>query len=530
MRRTLLLVGFLTVIGASIYGTHIVDGGYYYDDWRSVARSPAVIPGGLGESIEINMTKEGFRPVSALYRALLWGSPIGLHMGWNLGIALIWAIVFSTLLHRLLRELDMATWDATAITALVLIYPHADSTRLWVSGNTILVNGSIVIVGQLVALHGLRSERVRSQVGWHALAVSLFLLAVFFSETAAPLIVLTGVLYAWRGTWRQAVLRSAVDVVVVCAAALYMLSNTIIPASPRTVEALASRVKQITTQAMDLLSITAFPPAGPQRWIVVVMAIIAVIAAVGCVMPRWRSSDWRARLIPWIATCGAGLLIAAAAYSVYVPADPYYGPMLLGVGNRVNGIAAVGLILITYGTIRLATEIACCRIRRASDCAIAVTLLAACGVGAGYAHETRNNAADWDRAYLAQTHILALVNERIPDPEDETHIFTYAHPLWQALGVPIFAAPWDLNGAVRFIYRNETLRGTPLNPEASLACGRLGLSPTGVGTEDIDVTPYGKAAFLSVDQQQVFHVGSRADCDAMNSRLEAGRHVPAVAS
>jgi hypothetical protein len=133
------LAALLVVVGLA-FGGHALHGGYYLDDWKSLELSQHLGGGGISGSISRHWDYSGFRPVSSLYRALIWSSPLGTHMRWNIAFALFSAAGMSVLLYAALRAVRMARIDAVAIVVLVVACPLADSTRLWVSASLASMN------------------------------------------------------------------------------------------------------------------------------------------------------------------------------------------------------------------------------------------------------------------------------------------------------------------------------------------------------------------------------------------------------
>ena len=232
----------LVVLAAIAYGSHVLHGGYHLDDWLALELSHHLGGGGVVSGIERQWNYSGFRPVSSIYRALVWDSPLGTHMRANLAAAALAAVAMCLLLFAVLRDLRFSRIDAGAIAALVLVSPLASSTRLWISASTASVNIAIYLIGLLLALRGLRAETPRARFAWHGGAAAAYFASVMFAETTAAIVVATGLLYwALRG-FRAARARAAVDTALALVGVAWIQAhNTLTPRSATGIEALWSR-------------------------------------------------------------------------------------------------------------------------------------------------------------------------------------------------------------------------------------------------------------------------------------------------
>lgn len=119
-------------------------------------------------------------------------------------------VLTSAAFYGLLRALRLRRLDAGALAALALLFPASDSTRLWLGAGAVNLSILLVLLGALLALHGLRQPGKRAAV-LHAGAVVLYLLGLMTYEAVAPAILVSGLLYRLRSPWRSALPRWAVD-------------------------------------------------------------------------------------------------------------------------------------------------------------------------------------------------------------------------------------------------------------------------------------------------------------------------------
>ena len=198
-------------------------------------------------------------------------------------------------------------------------------------------------------------------------------------------------------------------------------------------------------------------PAEPSRPVVVAVCL----AAAGLVALGWRSGR-RGHA----ALCLAGAAVTAIALLMLVPSADL-SPGLPGQHNRGNLAAAIGYAALAYGLIVLAVELAGRGRRGATAVAVALGLV----VALGSVVQLRRDTAPWADARTAQERILDAVGR----PPAGATVLTVRAPVEAAPGVPVFAAVWDLRGALRLRYSDPTLRAYPVLPGSRLRCGRSGL-------------------------------------------------------
>ena len=96
------------------------------------------------------------------------------------------------------------------------------------------------------------------------------------------------------------------------------------------------------------------------------------------------SSIARAELERWLAIAGAGAVIAAAAWSVYVPASDHYSPTPLGTVNRINAPAAIGIAILLYSCLMLLARMLVRLLRLPAAAAGLLNAAATLALGAAY--------------------------------------------------------------------------------------------------------------------------------------------------
>lgn len=500
---------FLALVGILAYLPHLLHGGLYMDDWFDAAGAlhPPGGPG-LGNSISFfNSMLSSCRPVLILFIPLkylvLGTSPHAL-----LALALALALLVAILAYSVLRLLGVPWYHAGLLAALTLVYPWFDSTRFWESASPITLALLFALGGFWVALVALDKGSWRL----HICASLLYLLSMLSYEITLPLIACAGIVYTLRSSWRDARWRWALDLIMVVIAGGWTETHT-----PRTVSTLSGdldHARQIVTAGGELLGRSLFD-LGPQPQTALSLSALALAGVAGVaavLLSRHRPAirrGWGMR--NWLIMFAAGIVIAALGWVIFVPADPYYTPTIYGVSNRVNGAAGLGLILAVYAALGIAGTLIGAALRRGPAPAIALTLILGVGLGATYVHVLERHAGIWRDAYEAEKNESDSIKAAFPSLPAETTLFVSGVPAYQALGVPIFAALWDLDGRVKLLYGDESVRAYPITEQIHPTC-----EAEGIGIEadpTIPLAPYGTARLLDAQSGATATPRNRAACE-----------------
>ena len=507
----------LSAVAVVAFGSHVLHGSFYYDDWANSAKTH--LAGGYGNALRTFWELTGYRPLLAWYVPTLHevlGSNIGLHLAW----ATAAAVAMSAGLYALLTEVGMARLHAVTISALVLVFPFSDATRFWATSATAHLTAALWMAGLVVALRAFDAGRTRrSARRLHALSVCLYLASLLLYELPATLMLGGGALYLLRAGWRRGLTRWAVDVAVIAPTLAYILTTSTIDTAPGG----AGRVEHarlILDQGWRIMASAAWPFATVSRGVVTVVAGLVLAVSAGLLRRLARGDPLRAVLARWLVFASGGFVATWTAWAVFVPGHPYYSPGTQGVGNRVNVLAAIGIVVLLYSLIVIAVAVVGRALGLGGSVAPLVAWAAALVVGASYLAHVRTDARAWDAAARAQERTLAVLEAKLPAPEPGSVIWTFGGALWQGPGIPIFASSWDLNGAVQLAYDDPTLRGYPAQPLTKFACGPDEISP--VNAAGSPPSPYGKAYFVDVVSGQVDRLTDPEDCRAAAARFKPG--------
>ena len=514
------MAGLLLVAGMLTYGPHIVEGGFVVDDWAhaSVVARPST---SVRDVLAIFWEGTSYRPVLVGYVPAtfsVFGTETWAHHTWSLVLA-IWA---SASLYAVLRRVSFPPLHAALVALLTLLFPWSDSIRLWATASHVSLSIALALTGILLALRGLdvgaRSRRAGR--AYHCVACVFYGLSVLTYEATAAALLLTGALYLTRAGWTTVRVRWTADVAVVLAALAWNITHADRWGRPTLAEML-EHAKLNADSGATLLAHAAFPfsSVGLPVALWCVVAVCVVAGAVRVLGPDER--DLRSTLSRWLRVAAAGLLIVVVSWALFVPTSAYYHPGQPGIGNRVNAVAAIGVVLVVYAAAVLATTLLARLLPYRRNLAIAMSSCLAAICAIGYADRTRMDQQSWARAARAADGVIAAVKEAVPNPVRGSTIYTFGHPGSERQGIPIFARA-DLVGAVRLAYDDQFLIGLPVLEGTAIDCHRTGLTPVGEVWTKQHGARYGKAYFVDVPSSTGQRIDSRETCAAALSQFGPG--------
>ena len=518
MREVLLAWVVLAGVAALAFFPHIRHGGFYSDDWSNGALSLLPPDGpGFGHAISAFADLTIYRPVLVIYVPLTY-AVFGLHMHMHLLWAALLALCIAGLLYAVLRTLGIPWIHALAIAALTLLFPWFDSVRLWVTATQLSLSISFFLAGLWIALAGLS----RGSWRWHVGAVFLYLLSILTYEITLPLVAAIGLLYVVRVGWTKARARWAVDIGAAIAAGIWVSLHTERSASG--LSGAISHLGKIITNGGTLFG-RSLLPLGPQRTTLALLVFTLVLVAGFAVYLRGREGSggeapWG--LGSWLLLAVGGVMVAAVGWVAFIPADPYYTPSIYGVTNRVNGLSGLGLVIAAYGACGIVGSLMG-RIRSGAPgtLALAVTLLLAAILGASYASVLHRHIGIWNSAYAAERAGLNELQQHYPNMPAGSTLFVAGYPAYQAPGVPIMSANWDVDGMVELEYDDNSLDAFPIIEGTKLACRSSGVGLAGEGASET-VAPYGTARLLNLATGKSARPLNRSECLAAAEKYPPG--------
>ena len=505
-----------------LLGGHVIHGGFYYDDWkvRSVAHF-----GGFGSTLDFTLDVNNRRPVGNLWTSTIF-TVLGGHARAYLALALCLHLALCGLLYGILRQLGFSWLQAVAGSALLLLFPGSDSTWLWATAAQMTLSVVFLLAGLLLGLSAVTATGRRSSLLKIA-AIVMYASAVLTYELVAPAAMAAGALYLVRAPRRRAVRAWAVDVVSLSVVIVIFTLRLFSILPGKDVHATLSRSKWaeharlLFEQGHTLLARSIVPFGDPSDGIVFAVAAAVVVASLAFLARLPSEHQLRSSLRRWLILAAVGLALLPIGWVLLIPSDLYYVPLQVGVGNRINVVAAMGCVLVALALAGLVGTLAA-RVRpEARGISSVVTMILAAVVAVGYAHDAARDQDSWRAATTAQNGILRSLSALLPRPERSSTVLTVGAPLFTAPGVPIFAAAWDLDGAVKLRYDDSSLSAHPISPGSAFAC-RAGGFAFRAPYAKTQVIPLRRAVVVDLARSRVAAVQSPRACTRVVTALRAG--------
>jgi hypothetical protein len=495
-------LGLLTLLVCLV---HIRHGGFYYDDWGVVALGRFPPPGGLLHGLWLDY---GQRPGQVLYYAGL-DEALGVHAAPRLALAAAMVVVQAMCLYALLRRLGLAGRHAGVIATLSLTFPFSDSVWLW--GILSLTSFAIVaaLLGVNLGLRAFESSGGRA-LALHVASLVLYVVSVASYEVFAVAGCLVGLLYVRAVGFARARWRWVLDVAAIGATLAF--TRTVLPvdvATPSRAQSLAGMAGHaglIVGRGAQLAGAAVLPFGGAWQWVGVVL--LAGVLGAAAVLRRHLpiGEGVRAELGRWLAIAGAGVLVALAAWAVYVPAPDHYSPTALGTVNRMNAGAAIGIVILVYSCIVLLMRMLALCVRWGGSVAALGATALALALGGAYVRQSTADARAWDAAAADQRRLLADVHAALPRLPQAAVVYAFDAPQTVGPGIPVLNTTLDLTSAMRIAYSSPTLVGIPVVGKASVACGSKGPLAGEVGGA------YGSSYVVDIGSRHAVRLISRTQC------------------
>jgi hypothetical protein len=523
----------LTVVGLVYFGSHATAGGFLMDDWSNAAKSRY-----LASCCHVGQTGSGAGWPSQFHNMLNdgpagyhLGLPVvvpvvhflfGVHMGLHLLLAIMLGVGMSFAAYLLMRAVGLEPLPSGVIAALALVFPWADSLRLWAMAGFNQIAVILWVAGVFAAFRGLRARGTARAAAWHALALAVYALGILMYELVGGLVAASFVFYLLRGAnWRQALVRVPVDGVCAYLALTYVKNNTL----PRPILSVSETIEhagQIAEQSFTLLALATFPFGQPSRNIVVGLIVLALLAGV---VAWWRlpaGDPVRERVRRWLVVTVAGAAVVAAGYVTLAPA--HYGtPLDVGIENRLNMVSAFGYAAILYAAASIAGLLIATRWRRpalAPALAVGLSLL----VAIGYFARIDTSKEQYAAAYEEGQRVLdGISSATAGQPKQGSVTFVFGNADFIAPGVPVFAWIWDLTPAVKVHFQDPSLAAFPMLPGTTFKCEEDRMFPeSSFGTGPGEAAGYGNAYFVDAPSGKGELITSRKHCEEAKERYEPG--------
>jgi hypothetical protein len=512
-RADLLAAGGLLLLTLALYLPYATKAGWFLDDW-SIYSEEKGIDGSYWDRMSQCMGKiPGGRKPACLYHVTEWSLFSNHHWAYHLA-SIFFLVAIAWLLYAILRRARLGRpWSLLAAAA-VIVFPGADSTRLWPVASI----GQYVIVLQLssllLVLVALGKPAGRRRKILNVAAALLALLAMSTYEIVVPLVALQGFVYLVVFRDRSAVLRWMLDLGLVLAFVLYRLILAPVDSeallTPRTSGELLSRVGTLLLGAWHSWH-SLYAPGG----LLLVIGAIVVAAVAATIF----SPVLRARLTAWWLLLGAAAVAAGACALVFLTAEDTYVPMVFSTYNRVNLPGTIPYVLAAIAVLGLLFEI----VRHLSPWTfagpVAVAMVAAAIVG----HQlsvSDEHQEEWLNSWSIQKETIPALRAAMRTVPTGARVFGFDTPQWERDWIPVLVQTWNLRGLIAY--------ETPVHPNYAspfhegLACERRGVAETRrvvAGYDDRAHPVY----FASPSRGRSVRVQSRAECRRL---VKAWGYVP----
>jgi hypothetical protein len=269
------------------------------------------------------------------------------------------------------------------------------------------------------------------------------------------------------------------------------------------------------------------------------VSLVLILASVLLVLRLGRDDPLRRELRRWLVTASAGALAVGAGYVIFVgSSDTFYMPLRPGFGNRTNAAAAIGYCVLLYSLAMLAGLLLAkgvAVLRRATPStgwASAFAVGVAAVLATVWVVEVNDDRRAWGRAQVLQVQTLDVLRT-LPAPPSGSTVYTFGIPGETAPLVITFVGYWDLTGAVRLLWDDQSLRAvpsstvqrdTPGNSQGDwgIGCGGNAAEPRGYQWSPKDASAYGRTLFVDIPSGRHEVIRSERQCNAAVTRYLLG--------
>lgn len=455
---------FIGASAAALYLPAVFGLGFYYDDWLLQATFDDAASSSWRDLFAACRDVEpAGRPGGCVYHAtvykLLGDSPAAYHV-----LSIVLLAVSTFLLFLLLRRCRMPAWPALLVGLLYVVYPGSDSTRLWPTAVGAQYIIGAFFGGVLLGIAAIQAKGARKAL-LHAASLALFVLLAFTYEVVLALVAVSGAFY-WLATrdLRRSLLRGGADMALSAVFIAYRLFVAPVHEDSGFVEARSSgawahRLRVVLEGGWHSWQ-SLFAP-----W--AVTGIVVLVAVVVVATVAYRDPSARRLVLAWGAVAIGGLAFAALALLPYLPANDAYVPDPSSLFNRLNVAAAPAYCVVFVGLVMMLWH----ALRRLAHPALAAGAAAAMLLPTAvhqvdFAARSREAYAE---SWTASKKAVAGLERAAPQLPEDASVVTFGHPIWERGFIPVFAAGWDVRGAIDLRTHVDPPQAVPFVSSAS--CG-----------------------------------------------------------
>jgi hypothetical protein len=504
-RRELLVPLGLLALSLALYLPYVLKAGWYYDDWKLGSTFKLAGSNWSSQFEACTHYVAGGREVSCLYVVPEWHLFGGHHHAFALfSVVLLFAMAWMVYLILCRCRLPWG-WAALA-SALLVLFPADDSTRLWAAASYGEYVIALELAGVLLALRALRLQSGRLRWLVHGFSLLLMALAMTTYEIVLPLVALNGLVYWAARRNRPAIRRGLVDLGLAFAFLVYRLAIDPPSASEgivehRTIGGNITRGKNLIEAAWKTWHAT-FAPGTLATVAIVAFVLLAIALALIDV-------ETRRRLRYWLAFLAVSLVVGLAGTLVFQTANDFYLPATGSTVNRVVLPGSIAYVCIFVALLGIAFEL----VRRYTSRTWAATAVVLFLVALSGWHQLRMSTAHkqhWEASWVEQEKALAGYDKAVRGLPDQSRIIGFGVANYEPEFVPIFAASWDLDGALEYTTDLRPSIVIPMPGLTTMPCGADAVTPEGV--EPLPYKVPGQPLYFINGDGTAIHVDSQAKC------------------
>jgi hypothetical protein len=526
-RERLLAFALALIVAVIAFEPRFKVGGFNADDWADYAAFKFPQSAGFHSAIGALESAAGSRVGHMLYWYVSF-SLFGNHSKLYTASAALLAVLLAFSVYLLLRELRFSIGQSLAMMVLTIVAPSVETMRFWFTVGGLQICLALFCLGLMLALRAFAAPR-EQRLRLHAASWGLYLASAVYAETALPLMVVCVLVYLTRASLVSSLRRWGFDMVIVVggyiATLLFVNSHAGFGKLPSSMW--LEHANLIAGQALTIFTKMLGPLSANDRTLG--LAGVGVLATACFVL--WRrgniTANSRRELQRWGFTFLVCLAAIIAVYVVFVPAMLYYEPLGLGLATHINsGIVAplaIGVFAILMLTKVICVELFDGLIPRMGYIATALVVAWYAAIALGSVKSVRSDAHIWALAAAKNYHVMHVLTTDLPQPANDSTVYTFGEAGTVAIGMPIFYTSWEQNSAIKVAYGRPDLSSYPMVADGlQPTCTAKGVTAS-VGSVVVNSpSPYGRSYFFDIASGQYERINSATACSAALSQFPIG--------
>jgi hypothetical protein len=505
-RREILVPLGLFALALALYLPYVLKAGWYYDDWQLGSIFKLAGSSWSSQFHACTAYVAGGREASCLYVVPEWHL-FGDHRHAFALFSLLLLFAMAWMVYLILCRCRLPWAWAALAAGLLVLFPADDSTRLWAAASYGEYVIALELAAVLLALRALRLDSGRLRWVLHGLSLLLIALAMATYEIVLPLVALNGFVYWAAYRDRRAIRRGLIDLGFAFAFVIYRLAINPPGASEGIVEHRSigdnvSRGKALIEAAWKTWHAT-FVPGKVATIAIVAFLVIALVLTI-------IDAETRRRLRYWLAFLVASTVVALAGTFVFQTANSFYLPQTGSTFNRVVLPGSIAYVCLFVALLGIAFELVRRYVSRAWA-APAVVIVIVLLSGWHQLRMSSTHKEHWEASWIEQEKALVGFEAAVRGLPAHSRIVGFGVPNYEPEFVPIFAAPWDLDGALEYTTRLSPSSVIPMTATSTMPCRTHAVAPEGVEALPYDL-PRKPLYFIDAVSGTAIHIDSRADC------------------